>query len=172
MVLFTLFVICAKIIMFSEESFKWNHNWMVSLQTKTKKPALLYSGPFSFRCQINKISRILRKDVVMSFVPLNFNFSNPPTPVWISSLFAVFVTTFGQILDQSIFTKIFGLVLKLVLVIKAMLVLLFWMQPLYSQCFCHCISQIFKNTTNISTVWNETMPKIQKVVSCKKTIQN
>ena len=99
------FSICAKIIMFSNKGFKWNHNWIVSLQTKTKKPTLLCSGPFSFRCQISKFSQIWRKVVVMFFVPLNLNFSSPPTPVWISLLFHVFVTTFGQIWDQSILPR-------------------------------------------------------------------
>ena len=165
MVLFTLFVICAKIIMFSEESFKWNHNWMVSLQTKTKKPTLLCSGPFSFKCQISKFSQIWRNVVVMFFVPLDFNFSSPPTPVWISSLFHVFVTTFGQIWDQSILqdfrfgsqigfaykSNAFTRVLDASIVKPKLL-------PLY-------FTNIQKYKKHISTVCNETISNVQKVVS-------
>ena len=111
----------------------------------------------------------LRRGFLTFLGPLNFHNSSHPTPVWISLLFAVFVTTFGQIWYQPIlprfsvwfsnclcyksdaFTVVFDAT-----IIKPMLLQLYF-------------QNIWKYKSFISTVWNETISKTPKVFFfCKK----
>ena len=105
MLLLTLIWICAKIIVFSNYIFKWNHNWMVSLQTKTTKTCCALFWDLFMQMSDQQIFSNMKKRCCDVFCAPELIFFKPSDTCLDFITFCVFVTTCGEIWDQSILPR-------------------------------------------------------------------